>query len=435
MTMTVSAASGNGTFAKEYLNNGLCIVTEEIPQVHSVSLGVWVRCGAKYESRKNAGISHFLEHMFFKGTKNRSAGDIASEIESVGGVLNAGTDKEYTVFYSVVLSEHLPLSVDLLSDMLFHSTFHIEEIQKEKSVVMEEIKMYEDSPDDLIHDIFMETYLKGAALGRSTLGTKETVGGLSRTDLKHFVGKHYVPRNMIVAAAGQLKHHHVVSLVRKAFAPANGQSRFSGNGAKEIVKINPEINIHQKETEQIHFCLGGRGLSQGHKDRYALSVMDSILGGGMSSRLFQKIREKEGLVYSISSFMPSYRQCGLFGVSAATSGKNLLRTLKLISRELASLREKGVTKKELSRAKEQIKGNILLNLESTSNRMTKIARSEFYMHRDVTLEETLRKFNSVTLDDVRRVAYRLLDPEKLSFAAIGQLGDDMKKKIEIIIRN
>ncbi len=432
--MTTTVAPSNGTYAKECLDNGLCVVTEEIPQVRSVSLGVWVKCGAKHESKKNAGISHFLEHMFFKGTKKRTAKDIATEIESVGGVLNAATDKEYTVFYSVVLSEHMPLAVGLLSDMLLHSTFHAEEIQKEKSVVMEEIKMYEDSPDELVHDIFMEGYLKGASLGKSILGTRETVEQMTRADLKRHVRKHYLPEKMIVAAAGQLKHRDVVAKVKEFFGAKNGKQR-APQDTKEAMRVHPELNIHQKETEQIHFCFGGKGLPQGHKDRYALSVLDSILGSGMSSRLFQRIREKEGLVYSISSFMPSFQQCGLFGISAGTSRENLLRTMKLICSELSSLRENGVTKKELSRTKEQIKGNILLNLESTSSRMSKLARSEFYMQRDVPLDEILENIKNVSLEDVKRVACLLFNPKKLAFAAIGQLDVDMQNKIENIIRN
>lgn len=424
------------TTTRETLSNGLRVVTEEVPNVRSVTLGVWVGCGAKHENKNNAGISHFLEHMFFKGTKRRTAKEIATDIESVGGILNAGTDKEYTVFYSVVLSEHLYRSIDLLSDMLFHSTFHPGEMEKEKSVVLEEIKMYEDSPDEQVHDFFIEDYLKGASLGRSILGTKKTIDRMKRSDLTNYVKKHYVPSNMIIAAAGQLNHEDVVSLVSRAFGAKNGASRIRfSQASSEVVRPNPQVVVHQKETEQVHFCLGGPGLPQGHKDRYVLSVLDTILGSGMSSRLFQTIREKEGLTYSISSFIPSFRQCGLFGIYAGTSREHLLRTVRLICRELKSLREKGVTKKELVRAKEQMKGNILLNLESMSNRMTKLARAEFYLSRDVPMDEIVKNIESVTLKDILRVARAVFIPKKLSFAALGPLDEKIRRKLEIIIRN
>lgn len=418
-------------YRKEVLENGLRIVTEEIPHVRSVCVGIWVGSGVKDENKKNNGISHFIEHMMFKGTKRRSAKEIAETLEAVGGQLNAATDKEYTCYYTKVLSSHTSLALDLLLDMLTQSTFDPREIEREKKIVIEEIKMYEDSPDELIHDLFVQTIWGGHRLGQNILGKKEAINSLTREDILLSLKQSYTPDNLIVAAAGHLKSEEVIRQVKEVFARIWGKKE---KVYETKARLTPQVFIKEKDTEQVHLCLGTKGVHQTHKDKYALAVLGTILGGGMSSRLFQEIRERRALAYSIYSYEHCYRKNGLFGIYAGASPANLNTVVRLIVKELNRLKEKMVRKLELNKAKEQLKGALMLSLESTGTRASKLARSEFYLGREITLDEIITQINKVSADDLKRVANDLLKKEDLTLAALGPLKQDEKKRLLEIVR-
>lgn len=408
---------------KETLPNGLRVITEEIPYVRSASIGVWVGTGSRQESEENNGISHFIEHMLFKGTSHRTARELAETIDSVGGQLNAFTAKEYTCYYAKVLDEHLPVAIELLADMLLNSLFTPEDTGKEKGVVIEEIKMYEDTPDELVHDLFAQAMWQQHPLGRTILGTVEAVNGLTRERVMDYFYSHYTPDNMVVAAAGNLSHQTVVEHVAGALAAIHG-SRTAG--AEEPPRVSPRVTIRAKDTEQVHLCLGTRGVPQDHDDIYSLYLLNSILGGGSSSRLFQEIRETRGLAYSVYSYQSAYRDAGLFAVYAGVSPRYTDEVLRLILLEFARIKEEGVEPAELSRAKEQVKGNLVLSLESTSNRMSRLGKSELTLGRIITPEEVIDKIEAVKQADLQRLAGEMFDPSCLGLAAIGPLDREIR---------
>ncbi|MDI6826944.1 MAG: pitrilysin family protein [Armatimonadota bacterium] len=403
-------------FNKDVLHNGIRVVTETIPHVQSVSVGVWVGSGSRDENDSNRGISHFIEHMLFKGTKNRTAQQIADAFDSIGGHLNAFTEKEYTCYFAKVLAEHTPIAIEVIGDMLLNSIFDPTEIEREKNVVLEEIKRHEDSPDDLVHDIFAQTILGEHPLGRSVLGDKETVGKLTREDIVSYLRNRYTPSNMVIAAAGNLNHQEFVNQVADIFEALTGEM---AEISRTAPTFHSKSSLKQKTTEQVHFCLGTRGFSHGEKDKYTLAIIDTALGGGMSSRLFQEVREKRGLAYSIGSYSISYRESGLFAAYGGTSIKSLDEVMELVKSEFASIRKSGLTDKELERAKNQIRGALVLGQESMSSRMLRLGKTELYLNRIVPLEEIIKSIMDVSPADIIRVANEVFDESTMSLAAIG----------------
>lgn len=403
---------------KTVLANRIRVITEPMPQVRTASLGLWVGTGSRYEAPEVHGISHFLEHLFFKGTHTRSALAIAQAVDALGGQMNAFTDREHTCFYVKVLANHLPAIVELVADMLLNSAFDPEAIERERQVVTEEIKMYEDSPDELVQDLIHQTIWNGHPLGRSVIGTRATVSGLGRDQFVRHIEERYRADNLVVAVAGDVEHDAVVDLIDRLLGRWDGRSALLPT---EVPAVTSAVTLRTKEIEQVHLCLAARGLPQADEDRYILAVLDNVLGGGMSSRLFQEIRERRGLVYSIATYVASYREGGLFVVYAAMSPENGPEVIRLTFEEIAAMVD-SLDEAELHRAKESLKGGIMLSLESTGSRMSKLARSELYHGRQFDLDEILGRVDAVTVDAVREMAARLFTPDQLAMAAIGPFG-------------
>jgi len=407
-------------YRKTTLPNGLRVLTETMPSVRSASIGIWADVGSAFETHEQRGISHLVEHMLFKGTERRSARDIAETMDGVGGNLNAFTDKETTCYYAKVIDRHVPLALDVLSDMFLHSQFAPGELAKEQKVILEEIKMYEDSPDELIHDLFLQTMWSGANLGDPTIGFNETVMRITSDDLRAYMRRRYAPNSVIVAAAGNVDHEHFVELVAERFQGFQGLCELP---VPESPETTPSTLVRQKDSEQAYVVLGARGLSVRDERRYALSVLDTILGGGMSSRLFQEIREKRGLVYTVYSFQAAYRAAGLFAVYAGTSAENVQPCIDVIAEQFSLLRNTRVSGNELTLAKEHIKGSLTLSLESTSSRMIRLGRNEFALGRQVTPEEIEAHVDAVTADDIQALANEILREEQLGLCILGPVDE------------
>ena len=403
-------------YKKETLPNGVRIVTEEMPYVRSVSLGIWVAAGSRDENDSISGAAHFIEHLMFKGTAKRSAKDIAETLDAVGGQLNAFTSKEYTCYYAKVLDEYLDIAVDLLSDMFFNSAFNEDEINKERNVIIEEIKMYEDAPDELVHDIFANTMWSGHALGRPVIGTSNTVKSMDRRDILDFMEKFYSPKSIVVAVAGNIKHEAIVDKLAPLFGQISKRTKKRSYAAPVP---HSQVCSRKKDTEQMHLCIGTPGLPLDDENTYVQHIMNSVLGGGLSSRLFQEIREERGLAYSVYTYHSSYRDAGLFSVYAGLSRSNLKRVISLIAKEMKSMRAKGITKNELVRAKQQLIGSIYLGLESVSNRMSRLGKTELCLNRVVTVDEAVEKINEVTLDNVQELAKRFFKSENIVISSVG----------------
>ncbi len=401
---------------KTKLDNGLTIVTETIESVKSVSAGIWVKTGSRNETEQQAGITHFLEHMLFKGTENRSSYDIALSMESVGGYLNAFTSSEYTCYYSRCLSTQLPKALDVLSDMVLHPSFPENEIKKEKKVVIEEMKMYRDSPSDFLFEKFTNQVFEGHPLGRPVIGFEETVSGFERQDLYDYMKNRYQPWNLLVAVAGNAKHGKVVQLVENYFKEIVSKN---GNGHnKTLPAYNTGSTKLSKQIEQTHYITGKRGLNYDHDDKYRLLLANSILGGGMSSRLHQNVREKYGYCYSISSFNQSFMDTGLYGIYTGTDANYVDHVETLILEELKRLRDEPVPKKELKEAKEQLKGNLLLSLENMSNRMRRLAKGEIYYNRFITLDELVENIEAVSADEIQDFSQSFFEESEFSKAVL-----------------
>lgn len=407
-------------YAKTTLPSGLRVLTETMPAVRSASIGIWADVGSSVETHDRRGISHLVEHMLFKGTQRRTARAIAETMDGVGGNLNAFTDKETTCYYAKVIDRHAPLAMDVLTDMFLNSTFEPDELRKEQKVVLEEIKMYEDSPDELIHDLFLQTMWSGANLGEPTIGFAETIERFDSGDLRDHMRRHYAPNAVVVAAAGNVEHQPFVELVEREFAQFAGSCPLP---QPEAPATTPDRLVRHKDSEQAYVVVGTRGLSVRDERRYVLSLLDTVLGGGMSSRLFQEIREKRGLVYTVYSFQAAYRAAGLFGVSAGTSPENVQACLDLISEQFEKIRGQRVDPAELRLAKEHIKGNLTLSLESTSSRMIRLGRNEFAFGRHVAPEEIEQRIDAVTAGDVQDLASELLAEENLGLCIIGPVDE------------
>lgn len=401
---------------KTTLANGIRVLSEKAPWVDSVSVGIWVGAGSRWEQPKVYGISHFTEHMLFKGTERRSAKQIADEMDSLGAHLNAFTDKEYTCFYAKALKEHLEVGMDVLTDMALHSVLDPVEIEREKNVVLEEIKRHDDTPDDLVHDVFAQNLWQRHPLGNPVIGTRKTVKALTRERLQEYMAQEYAPDNVVIAAAGNLEHEKLVGIVEDLLGSWTGKRT---KGEALIVQPVKQVTYKRKRTEQVHFCVGVPGYPQPHEDKYTLAVIDSILGGGMSSRLFQEIREKRGLAYSIGSYSASYREAGMFVVYGGTSPSNFEESLGLIRQEFGDIVKNSATDTEIERAKNQIRGSLVLGQESMSNRMSRMAKSEMYFGRIIPLAEILESVMNVNREGVSRVAGEMFSDTELAMAAIG----------------
>jgi predicted Zn-dependent peptidase len=407
--------------SKDVLPNGLTLVTEVMPSVRSVAVGIWLRTGSRHEREEENGISHFLEHMLFKGTKHRSAEEIARSADSIGGHLDAFTAKECASYSVKVLDEHLPRAFAVLADLVKNPLLLPEHIARERQVIQEEIKMLEDTPDDLVHEIFTQNYWRGHALGRPILGTRQNVSRFEREQLFDYFDRHYTPGNMLIAAAGHVEHARLVELATREFGDAPSSAGLQDSPAPVA---NPHIkHRHKKELEQVHICLGAPAYPQTHERRFACYILNTVLGGGMSSRLFQNIREKRGLAYAVFSVLNSFRDAGCLSVYAATASERAHEVVRLIVEELHHLKHSPLGEEELQRAKDYLKGSLLLSLESTSSRMSNLARLEMYFGRYMTLDEVAAGVDAVTADDVLAVARELLTTERLALTVLGPRRD------------
>jgi predicted Zn-dependent peptidase len=410
---------GERDILREVLPNGLVVVTEPMPHVRSVAVGIWVRTGSRREPAEYNGISHFIEHMVFKGTEHRSAEQIAREVDSIGGMLDAFTSKEMICFNVKVLDEHLEPAFDVLSDLVLAPRFDDAEVMREKSVVLEEIKMDQDNPDYLIHELFTENFWHGHPLGKPILGTRETVQRFNREALFDFFHRWYVPNNMVITAAGNVNHQKLLDLVVAAF----GDRKPAEDGFQDTTpRAHARITARSKrELEQVHICLGVPCYPMAHEKRYAVALLNTILGGGMSSRLFQNIRERQGLAYAVFSEVNPYRDTGLLSVYAGTSLESAGQLVRSVTEEFRNMKEYGVTEEELRRAKEHLKGSLMLSLESTSARMTNLARQEIYFGRFFSLDEIIAAIEAVTAEDIRAIAQNFFRPEKIAATLLGNL--------------
>jgi len=385
----------------ETLPSGLRLLTESMPHVRSVTVGVWLTRGSRHESDAESGVAHFVEHMLFKGTTSRSAQVIAQTIDSIGGQLDAFTAKEHASYYVKVLDQHLPIALDLLSDMVMRPALTPTDIAREQSVILEEIKMVEDAPDDLVHELFTQQFWSRHPLGRPILGTPETVESFDSNKIRRYFENTYLATNIVVAAAGHIEHAQLRDLIGRVFADLP-------TATVRETAVPPEVFaglvIRQKDIEQSHICLGTRAYAQTHADRHALYVLNTILGGSMSSRLFQHIREDRGLAYAVYSNLTTYSDAGVLSVYAGCAAEKVGDVIDLTLVELRALRDAPVADDELRRAKDHLKGSLMLSLESTSSRMSQLARQEMYFGRHFSMDEILAAIEAVSAADVQRIA-------------------------------
>jgi len=403
---------------RETLDNGVRLLTETMGHVRSVSLGVWLTRGSRDESDAQSGIAHFVEHMLFKGTPTRTAEDIAQAVDSIGGHLDAFTAKEYASYYVKVLDQHLPIAVDILSDIVLHPALEQEDIDREKKVVLEEIKMVEDTPDDLVHEMFIGRFWEGHPLGRPILGSRETVEGLTRQGLRDYFESSYTAGNIVVSAAGNIEHAHVRDLVASAFASMPASAVRPPDTPPTVV---PGVVVRNKELEQSHICVGAGSYPQNHDQRYASYVLNTMLGGSMSSRLFQNIREKRGLAYAVFSGLSAYRDAGNLTIYAGCASDAVSEVIDLMTAELREMKRAPASDTELRRAKDHLKGSLMLSLENTSSRMSHLARQEIYFDRQFGLDETLDGIERVTAAHVQGVAQDLFSNGALAATVLGPL--------------
>lgn len=405
-------------YKKSVLNNGISIVTEAERYFYSVTIGIWVKNGSRHESPRENGVSHFIEHMLFKGTEKRSALDIAKEIDSIGGVINAFTTREATCYYVKVMKEHLEKALDLLTDIFLNSLFDVTEFEREKEVILQEIRMVEDTPDDYIHDLFYETFWRDFPLGRPVIGSSETVSVLTSDDLIRYMKNAYTSDRIVIAASGNIDHDELTQRFHEDFSDI-GRGGYFANAGVPVFSSN--VALQKKRLEQVHLCLGTKGVSGTSDRRHAAYILNAVLGDGMSSRLFQEVRENRGLAYSVYSYLSSYEDAGLLGVYAGTSLKNLPEVLKIIVAELKRLKTEPLSEEELVSATEQIKGNIVLGLENSEARMQRLANNEIYFGRNIPVRELLKKIDGVTSADVLSLARELITQDSLNIAVLGNI--------------
>jgi predicted Zn-dependent peptidase len=401
------------------LANGVRVITETMPHVRSVSVGVWIGTGSRRETPEQNGISHFIEHMLFKGTTRRSAEDIARSVDSIGGNLDAFTAKELVCFNTKVLDEHLSLAFDVLADLVLHPMFRDEDIDKEKGVILEEIKMEADSPDYLVHEIFSSNFWRDHPLGKPILGTRETVKRLTREAIHGYYAEVYVPTNLLVTGAGNLTHERLLALVREHFETLPPGAPVP---ADSVPTTHARIALrHKKALEQVHLCLGVPSYPLPHQERFACYVLNTVLGGGMSSRLFQNIRERQGIAYAVFSELNPYRDTGCLSIYAGTSLESARKVVESITNEFHQLKEHCINDEELRRAKDHLKGSLMLSLESTASRMSNLARQEMYFGKFWTLDELVESIESVGAQDVQRIAQTFFDTKQIALTVLGNL--------------
>ena len=413
-------------FNKCTLSNRVRIVYEKIPYVRSVSIGIWVKTGSRNENKQNNGISHFIEHMLFKGTEKRNAKEIAESIDNIGGQLNAFTGKECTCFYAKTLDSHIDLVLDVLSDMFFNSLFAKKDISVEKRIILEEIGMYEDSPEELVHDILSETVWEGNPIGYSILGTQKSLKSFDIEVIKDYMSKNYTPQNTVISVAGNFEEAYLMKLLKKYFE--GWSSSNDQKAAFQEVIFNNGIKTREKDTEQVHLCIGFNGIAHGNDKLYSLLAVNNIFGGGMSSRLFQKIREKKGLVYSIYSYPSAYKNAGLYTIYAGMNPDNLNIVIELITDEIKTLIKRGIKPSDLEKSKEQLKGNYILGLESTSSRMNSIGKSELMLSHIDTPEEVLAKINGINMESINEVIEQTFDLKNTGISVVGVIKPDFNLK-------
>lgn len=390
---------------KYILNNGVRVVLEHIPHVRSVAIGVWIRTGARYEQIKDNGISHFIEHMLFKGTTKRTAREIAEQFDRIGGQVNAFTSKEYTCYYAKVLDTHVDVAIDVLADMYFDSLFDEADIEKEKKVVIEEIGMYEDAADDLVHDLIVSSAYGSHPLGQSILGTEEILAQLQREQILDYIEQHYTPDRTVISLAGNVDRS-IIPFIEQRFSTYRRTSP-TFNHPQPIYTASPILRT-KKELEQTHLSIALRGYPLGHPHIYSLIILNNILGGSMSSRLFQEIREDRGLAYSVFSYHTSFLDSGITVLYAATATEQVEQVVDHIGRIIRDIKERGVTHTELKNSKEQLKGNLMLSLESTNSRMSRIGKNELMLGRHLDLDEIVSLIEAVSLDSVQQVSEEIL---------------------------
>lgn len=392
------------------------VISERIPSVRSISIGVWVHVGSRDEENHNNGISHFIEHLHFKGTRRRSALQIARELEARGGVINAFTSREHTCYYARILNNHLPIAMEILGDILNESTFTPTNIRREKSVIVEEIKDIADSPGDLVHDVFAESVWPSHALGRPILGQAEVIAGMPRAQIIKYLRQHYHSGNVVIAAAGDISHRKLLDLVRKHFKwPANREGK-----PDSLPKSNGmTLKAQRNGTKQSHVCIGFPSISFADMGRYGILAANNVLSGGMASRLFQNVREKNGYCYTIYSYQEFFRDTGIFCVYFGTDKNQVAKASELVIKELRRLKERLLTPIELTQVKDQLKGNLMLSLESTTNRMNRIARQELMLDQFIDLDETSRHIDNLTAKDIREAANRIFDGSRLTCVTLG----------------
>ena len=400
------------------LANGVRLATERMPHVRSVAVGIWLTRGSRHEPIEHAGIAHFVEHMLFKGTPGRSAEEIAQQVDSIGGQIDAFTSKEYAGYYLKVLDEHLPLAVDILADLICNPLFADEDIEREKKVILEEIKMVEDTPDDLVHELFTQHFWEGHALGRPILGSRESVESFTAEILRDYFRASYVAPNLIVSAAGNVEHARVRDLIAGVFQKLpSTRASFED----EQPRVQPQVIIRSKELEQSHVVLGTNSYPQNHDDRYVSYIMNTMLGGSMSSRLFQNVREKRGLAYAVFSGLSAYRDAGNITIYAGCANEAVPEVVDLCVEELRGMKQGPMPDAELRRAKDHLKGSLMLSLENTASRMSHLARQEIYFDRQFGLDETLQGIERVTAADVQRVAVDLFRNGSLAATVLGNV--------------
>ncbi len=413
---------------KTVFANGLTVITEQMNHVRSASVGIWVRSGSRHEDAPENGISHFIEHTLFKGTRNRTSREIAIESDAIGGNVDAFTAREVASYYVKVLDEHLPRAFDLLSDLITAPLFDDEELDRERNVVMEEIKMVEDTPDDLVHEVFAANFWPRHPLGRSILGTAETLATFDHARVADYFTNVYTPRNLVVAGAGHITHEKFVNMVAECLGDLADREAHLKASAPQAALSRIIIS---KDLEQAHLILGTRCPSMVSDDRYAVHVLNTILGGGMSSRLFQTIREEKGLAYTVFSGVNAYTDAGYMSMYAATSPEHFAEVIRLGIDEFSRAKRERVTDAELQRAKDQLKVSIMLSLESTSARMSNLARQEIFFHREFTLDEIIERIDRVTADDVQRVAGEIFNGGEMAVTALGPLDSIDPDKMQL----
>jgi predicted Zn-dependent peptidase len=415
-------------YRKTVLDNGIRVATETLPYFPTVSFGIWWKTGSRYEDPTNNGISHFIEHMLFKGTANRTAYDIAREIDAVGGTLNAFTGKEYTCVYARVLKRDMDIAIDILADMYKNSLFSEEDIEREKQVVLQEIKMIDDNPEEYLFDMFSSTYYRGHPLGMSILGKEENVQQMSRERLVSHFSRYHAPANTIVTASGRIDHDAFVKKIEKLF----GEYTSKGETAPSVEKPSSStgIEVYEKDLEHIYLCIGTDGVGQTDHRRYPLYALNAIMGGSMSSHLFQEIREKRGLVYNIFSYVNCFHDVGTFGITTSTSLEYLEEVIGLIKKEMAQLRDNGVAANEIRFSKEHIKGNFFISLESSEARMGRLAKNEIYFDGYVPLRETLKSIDGIQkaqLDEMSQSVFG--DLSRISLAILGRVDKNVVESL------